>query len=281
MDVLILRFDAPMVSFGAPIVDNLGVIQRFPGLSMLTGLFANALGYDHGESQNIQSLQRRLDYAARCDRQGSKLQDYQTVDLGQDFMIDKNTAWTTRGRVDNRAGGKAKEGTHIRIRDYWADSIHTVAVSLADGEASTGRGGSSARTPGSVSVKDLESALRRPERPLFVGRKCCLPASPLHVTTMSAPSPLAALCRLPRLPEQRTGVPSSEGLPAWWTEGDSGDWVPGHSRQLLVTDERDWLNQLHGGSRLMRHGLIHPPVDCDQPKGDSFGETPTGRGGQV
>ena len=44
VDALLLRLDAPLMSFGAPMVDSNGVIQEFPALSMLTGLLGNALG---------------------------------------------------------------------------------------------------------------------------------------------------------------------------------------------------------------------------------------------
>ena len=36
--VLLLRLDAPLVSFGGPMVDHRGVVQRMPALSMITGL---------------------------------------------------------------------------------------------------------------------------------------------------------------------------------------------------------------------------------------------------
>ena len=70
MDVLILRFDAPLMSFGAPIVDNQGEIQPYPALSMMTGLLGNALGFDHSEFDRLERLQERLRYASRQDRRG-------------------------------------------------------------------------------------------------------------------------------------------------------------------------------------------------------------------
>jgi CRISPR-associated Cas5-like protein len=37
MDILLLRFDAPLMSFGGVMVDQHGPTDRFPGLAMLTG----------------------------------------------------------------------------------------------------------------------------------------------------------------------------------------------------------------------------------------------------
>ena len=38
IEVLLLRFDAPLMSFGGPIVDQRGVTRDFPAASMLAGL---------------------------------------------------------------------------------------------------------------------------------------------------------------------------------------------------------------------------------------------------
>ena len=178
--------------------------------------------------------------------------------------MDKNTAWTTRGYIETRSGSSAKTGTHIRKRDYWVDSVHTVAIALADA-AKSKKTTKNAETD--LSLEMLKSSLCKPERPLFVGRKCCLPSAPIYVKTQNAPSPLAALCQEPRIPTARSSTTKMDGLPAWWMENERGDWVPKNNRQILVVDEKDWLNQLHGGSRLMRHGLIYPPSpDRDEKK---------------
>ena len=81
MHVLILRMEAPLISFGGTMVDKWGAITAFPAASMLTGLLGNALGYDQSEFEAHQRLQARLAFAARVDREGRRLADYQTVDL--------------------------------------------------------------------------------------------------------------------------------------------------------------------------------------------------------
>ncbi|MBI4701172.1 MAG: type I-E CRISPR-associated protein Cas5/CasD [Deltaproteobacteria bacterium] len=246
-DILLLRLDAPLMSFGAPMVDERGVIQPFPALSMLTGLLANALGYDHRDEERLGALQERIRYASRCDRKGEMLRDYQTVDLDPEtspWMDPRQVGWTTRGRVAERGGGKAKKGTHIRFRDYWADSVHTVAVLLDPAE----------KEPG---VQQLAGAIEWPARPLFIGRKCCLPATRILLGVVRAPSLICALARCARPDARRK--PDSGRLSAWWFDGDDASASAGGSRVIPVTDERDWHNQIHVGRRLMRHGQIDPP----------------------
>ena len=230
MDILLLRFDAPLMSFGGPIVDNHGIIQTYPALSMICGLLANALGYDHHEFDAIQRLQERLQYACRQDQPGVRLRDYQTVDLGQAFMND-DLAWTTWGYLEKRKGGTASSGTQIRQRDYWADAMYTVALSLdpAD-EAPT--------------IDALEQALKTPERPLFIGRKPCLPAERLLLGHVQADDLIDPL-RDPRW-AKGTGTFS-----AWWPT------LPGSEvNKRPVTDMRDWANQIHVGARWIAMGKV-------------------------
>ncbi len=242
MRILLLRFDAPLVSFGAPMVDQNGVVQPFPALSMLTGLFGNALGWDHRDWAKLDALQERLRYAARVDRRGEALVDYQTVDLGLPWMDPDQAGWTTRGEIASRGGASSRE-THIRYRHYRADSVHTVAITLSGDDA--------------PSIDDLAAALKAPARPLFLGRKCCVPAAPILLGLVDAPSATSALSDLPRVPRGDTGA-----LPMWWWEGDEGPGCPGESRVIPVTDERDWRNQIHVGRRLMREGLLDPPEEA-------------------
>lgn len=240
---LVLRFDAPLVSFGAPMVDQNGVVQRFPALSMLAGLLGNALGWDHRDAEKLARLQDRLRYAARVDRQGSALVDYQTVDLGQDWMLAEKAGWTTRGRIAVR-GGASGGGTHQRYRHYRVDSIHTVVVTMAGDES-----------PG---IDDLEVALREPARPLFIGRKCCLPASPILRRSIDARSLVGALATVGRPARADDGW-----LPAMWSDGEDATGAVGDSFVVPVTDERDWRNQIHAGRRLLRYGHVNPEREDD------------------
>jgi CRISPR system Cascade subunit CasD len=239
MDVLILKLEAPLMSFGTTLVDNNGVIARFPAASLLTGLLANALGYDQGAFAAHQRLQTRLRFAARIDRDGQRLVDFQTVDLGQPFLRD--TGWTTRGQREDRRGGSASTGTHIRLRHYWADRRCIVACALRpEGEEPT--------------LAALAAALERPARPLFLGRKCCLPSTPVLAARMEAQSLLEALQRFPDTGAGAGGAPpaGARQVPAQWP----ADEPESAGQTFTCTDERDWANQFHSGARTVRRGLI-------------------------
>ncbi|WP_028566987.1 type I-E CRISPR-associated protein Cas5/CasD [Salisaeta longa] len=243
MDILLLHLRAPLMSFGAPIVDSRGVIQPYPAQSLLTGLLANALGVQHHETDRLERLQARLRYGVRQDRAGRQIQDYQTVDLGSDHMNYKNVAWTTRGVMEERKGGSASTGTHIRERDYWADAGYTVACTFDP----------AAEAP---TLEDVAAALQHPARPLFIGRKPCLPGAPLLAGRSTAGSLREALAAAP-LPAWADA--DRTRYRAWWPGTPSDD------RARPVTDARDWTNQIHVGERWITEGYVSVRDDAPSP----------------
>ena len=198
-----------------------------------------SLGWTHHDAGKLQALQDRLRYAVRTDRAGDALVDYQTVDMGTPWMLPALAGWTTRGEVAERSGANS-QSTHQRYRHYRADSIHTVALTLV-GETQP-------------DVEVLEASLRRPSRPLFIGRKCCLPAAPICLGIVEAPSLIEALATCPRVDRA-----DPNPIAAFWDDGDPVAGGLDLSHVLPVTDERDWATRLHVGRRLIRQGFINPP----------------------
>ena len=238
MQHLILGLESPLMAFGGETVDNLGVIRRFPSASMITGLLANALGWRRIERERHQQLQDRLVFASRIDREpagGVRMTDFQTAQLGA-----SDKGWTTRGAPDERAGGaNTYNAPHLRYRDYFADMSVTVALRLQpDSEEPT--------------LDDLARALQEPARPLFIGRKPCLPSAPLYRETVDADSALAALVVVPVDPERDP----QEAVRVTWPDGEGNDEILPHNTYML-TDQRNWVSGLHGGGRLVHEGN-HP-----------------------
>lgn len=224
---LLMRLSSPLIAFGGETIDNYGVIRDFPALSMVTGLVANALGWDRADDVRHNRLQARLKVGTRLETEGTPLTDFQTAQLGA-----ADRGWTTWGRVEERRGGAAAyESPHLRYRDYHADRTALLAVRLdpAD-EAPT--------------LEHIAAALDRPLRPLFIGRKPCLPTGRLMAGWVDADTLLQAL--------QLTAPPAADTR-LQWPEGEGrleGD------RALDVCDERNWTSGLHGGWRPVREGRL-------------------------
>lgn len=260
---VILLLDAPLMAFGIPQIDEIGRTGQFPGRSQIAGLIGNALGWTHGDTGLLQGLQSRLSIACVLLREGEAVRDFQTVDLGQPFL--DGAGWTTRGVPEQREGGSAATGTHIRQRWYRADAVVLVAVGLrpAGGE------------DGQPDIAAVATALESPARPLFIGRKNCLPSLPPFAGTVAASDPLAALAegmQLPPVAARRLEITGrSRGEAALLTEWPARLPIPAVLRspavpdgydEDVVFDSRDWANQLHGGTRRVRRQRLTgwPPV---------------------
>jgi CRISPR system Cascade subunit CasD len=229
---LLLRLEAPLMAFGGPMVDAIGRTRAFPGQAQITGLLGNALGWRHQDAAALERLQERLRMAAALVRPGELLRDYHTVDLGQPHLV--GTGWTTRGVPEERAGASSQD-THIRNRWYLADALVLVALTLAP-----------AAEPPDLAA--LATALDYPARPLFIGRKTCLPTAPLLLGCRDAANAMMAL-------REAAGALSRTVPPApMRIEMDErlAEGVDAEAETERLIDRRDWRNQMHTGARAVR-----------------------------
>ena len=237
MQHLIVTLESTLMSFGGETIDNYGVSRRFPAMSMLTGMFANALGWRRVERDSHQRLQDRIVFAARIDREpagGLRMTDFQTAQLGRN-----DRGWTTRGTPEGRAGGaNTYNAPHLRYRDFFADMRVTVALRLEPADEAP-------------TLEDLANALDEPARPLFIGRKPCLPSGRINAGLRDAASALAALIETP-LDE---GESANGTVGVLWADCESHDGVR-PSNTYMLTDERNWRSGLHGGGRLVHESSL-------------------------
>jgi CRISPR system Cascade subunit CasD len=223
---LILRLDAPLMSFGAEMVDAYGVVRDFPARSAITGLLANALGWERYQTEWHDRLQSRLVMGAARLQEGMRVRDFQTAQLKAN-----DRGWTTRGEAEGRAGGAGTyESPYIRYRDADANAQVLVALRLdpAD-EAPT--------------IDELAAALDAPERPLFIGRKPFLPSCRIHAGIVDADTIVGAL----------TIALAGQGARAQWPRGEGPEE---HTRIVEFTDERRWQAGVHMGLMRVVEGRI-------------------------
>ncbi len=225
---LLLRLRAPIIAFGGETIDNLGVTRRFPALSMVTGLLANALGWDRAEDAAHNRLQARLLIGTRLESEGCAITDFQTAQLNS-----KDVGWTTWGVPEGRAGGATTyESPHLRYRDFYADLNALVALRLEPANEFP-------------TLENISSALDRPARPLFIGRKPCVPSTRLFAGWCEADNILSALSAQP--------MADGQALPVQWPRGEGEQ---ANSRAYDLCDERNWTSGVHGGWRPVLEGTL-------------------------
>lgn len=231
---MVLRLEAPLVSFGGVAVDQVRPSRDFPAASMLTGMIGNALGWRWSDGALHQSIQDRLIFAARIDREGVSLTDTQNVLLAKD-----DKGWTTCGVPEGRHGA-SYGAPHRRLRDYRADTSVNVALRLEP----------AAEPP---LLDTLADAFDRPARPLFLGRKACPPSRPLlsggPARWVQGDTAHQALRALPG---------DGERCRALWPVGEGPETGGDVDRILDMPDLRNWRTGLHSGSRRVVEGWVVP-----------------------
>lgn len=226
---LILRLDAPLMSFGADMVDAYGVVRDFPARSAITGLIANALGWERHEAEAHDRLQARLVMGSARVAEGRRIREFQTALLGAG-----DRGWTTRGVAEGRAGGAATyQSPHIRYRDADADACVIVAFRLDPPDDSP-------------TIEEIAMALDRPERPLFIGRKPFLPSGPINAGFRDGATVSDALAAA-------LAGEKSQAARAQWPIGEGPD---ARSPAIELTDERNWRTGVHTGLRRVMEGRI-------------------------
>ena len=220
---LVLRLETPLMAFGGVVVDQVGPTREYPALSMLTGLLANALGWDWNDRAAHGRLQDRLLFGAATLREGDSVTDTQNVRMRGD-----DRSWTTRGAPEGRTGA-SYDAPHRRRRDFLADAALRVVLRLRPQDEDP-------------TLDDLAMVLDRPARPLFIGRKPCLPTAPVRSGFVEAATVHDALLALALEAGTRAAWPEHEG--------------PAGDRTLDLPDRRNWDSGLHGGTRRVHEGRL-------------------------
>ncbi|WP_416832751.1 MAG: type I-E CRISPR-associated protein Cas5/CasD [Erythrobacter sp.] len=227
-----LLFEGPLLAFGGVRVDQFGPTRDFPAASMLVGLIGNALGWERADSEAHQCLQSRLVFGARREREfvGSLLVDFQNAKLGR-----YERGWTTSGAPVGRAGASYKS-VHRRERHYHMDLALRIVLRLEPQE-------------GDPSIEEIAKAIERPARPLYIGRKPCLPTGQIMQGWVTGKDAFSALV---------AAAPIEKPLRAVWPEGSGPGTQPFADQTIRLTDVRNWSTGIHAGSRNVVEGWVHP-----------------------
>lgn len=137
---LLMRFAAPMQSWGTRSRFDERDTELEPSKSGVIGLVCAALGVDREEETAVLEL-AAMPMGVRVDREGVLRRDYHTI----------------------RAHGKGVQDTAVSNRYYLADAVFLVGL----------------ESPNRAQLEGIQAALKNPVWPLSFGRKSFVPSQPV------------------------------------------------------------------------------------------------------
>lgn len=149
--ILVLYFDGPMQSWGHQSRFNRRTTLSFPTRSGITGTLCAALGVDRSDREKLAKL-ANLKMEVYCLGRCGRWTDYHTVGGGYDHK--------TQRHLMPRKANEATPATVLTDREYLSDARFGV---LLEGDQGL--------------LRHCEEALHNPVWGIWLGRKCCIPAS--------------------------------------------------------------------------------------------------------
>jgi CRISPR system Cascade subunit CasD len=216
-NILVFRLYGPMAAWGEIAVGEVRRSATYPGRSAILGLISAAIGIMREENDTLSSLYTGYDVAVKVQGVGTLLKDYHTVQVP-----DSTGKQTYATRRDEIVQGKERLGTILTSREYHCDALCIVALR--------------ARPGAPYSIDELRKKLIRPEFVLYLGRKSCPIAAPVHPQIIDAAGFRDALDRatFPPLVTSYTGEDDTErfirmSTTRYYWENDAGDMEPQQS----------------------------------------------------
>lgn len=227
METLIFQLQAPLSSWGEVAVGEYRPSADYPSQSALHGLLGAALGIDRNDDARQSALRLGYRLAVGVLSAGRLLRDFHTAQVPSRADLKKRPHATRR---DELALPKYDLNTILSSRDYRQDASSLVAVQVT-GEAP-------------YSLAELAEALKAPKFVLYLGRKSCPVAAPLHPCVLDVDTVKAAFAnyqqQLTQLWQQKLpNLTTPESLPvqkiAWGDDFADGDILAaGETRHLSI-----------------------------------------------
>ncbi len=174
---LLFQLYGPLQAWGEIAVGEVRHTLGVPTRSGILGLLAAALGIRRHESQRFQELESAYGLALRIDAPGRLLRDFHTVQAPKPPK--KRVLHTRKEELAvEELGGSLK--TILSTRDYLTDARFVACLWQRTAEAP-------------YALQELARALEYPAFTLYLGRKSCSPALPLHPRCAEHPDLCAAL----------------------------------------------------------------------------------------
>ncbi len=158
-NTLFLRLEGPLQAWGERGRWSVRDTASEPTKSGVIGLIACALGY--ADDERIRFLSQKTRMGVRIDAPGRIISDYHTIGGG----YDSPTLLTAQGKPKKTPKGQPH--TEISQREYLSDASFLVALQVKD-------------STDMELISQMALAVQNPVWPFFLGRKACVPSTPVY-----------------------------------------------------------------------------------------------------
>ncbi|MDC9593915.1 type I-E CRISPR-associated protein Cas5/CasD [Xenorhabdus sp. IM139775] len=204
---LVFRLYGALASWGVEAVGESRPTSTYPTRSAILGLLGAALGIRRDDETQLAALQQSVKIAIKQVVSGLLLRDYHTAQVPSQEK--KQTHLTRKSELSD----KAKLNTVLSSRDYLADGVWVIAISLTE--------------PTTFTLPALRDALVKPVFTLSLGRKSCPLALPMSPQLAEYPSLKAALDTpfppLPRSGKNNDSWQRNYAVVSYLWEGDKNE----------------------------------------------------------
>lgn len=224
---LIGRIYGPMAAWGDIAVGEFRPHNAHPSRTAIFGLIAAALGYRRADEARHIAMHQALKLAVRLDARGTVLRDYHTTQVPPQ---QRKVYYQTR-REELQA---SKLNTILSTRDYRCDSLVTIAIQSTESD---------------YSLTEIAAALREPKLPLYLGRKSCPLAWPIHPQIIEANDLVEAYAQYKPIPaelaeelDNLADLINAEEYMLYWEKGIDTQTQPDMSypRQDRLLSRKRW-----------------------------------------
>jgi CRISPR system Cascade subunit CasD len=233
------------MSFGGVAVDDVLRTDEWMSRSQLAGSIGNGFGWDRSSSvgdRNLDRLQSRIRYAMCQYDAGRRIEDFvQATLLGEgdepsdhyrDFYVGDNFVQ----KFDTNKALRIRHKEYLSGADYW------VAFYLT----------SERENP---TLDEVAHALRYPQRTLYLGRLCCIPADRILQGIVEADHLADAFKKgveLGIIPQSKRSQ-----LKYAWMDGDKhAGFKPRTAKILRMYGDRDWERNVHTGHYVLKEAML-------------------------
>jgi CRISPR system Cascade subunit CasD len=249
MNCLVFQLYGPLAAWGDIAVGERRRTWGHPSRSAVLGLVAAALGIPRTAGEALVALHRGYGFACRTAGSNRLLVDYHTTQTAPRTLFKKKVAYSRPDAI-HRDPGKLQ--TILSQREYLTDAYAVACLWAHPG------------APQPLEV--LAQALQNPTYTLYLGRKSCPLALPLHPTIVEdVANPVAALTsvRFPGESEilRRLSDPRHPSPERVFWEGDFDDLSPMETRRRrdVAGDRATWTF-----SERLEHAAVLEPSDVSQ-----------------